>query len=101
MEALTFEEARTTVRESRESLWEGLGTYTVADYGWEDETSYLVVEGAREYLEDNNDEFVVMDAPAIFVDKATGIVLEADFLAVAGRVQAMTPVPGHEYRDAG
>ncbi|MFK0004976.1 hypothetical protein [Paenarthrobacter sp. NPDC090522] len=94
---LTFEDARKAVRALREPLWNAPGTYMVADYGWEDETSYLVVEGAREYLEDNNDKFVIMDAPAIFVDKATGLVLEADFLMVMDRVHAMTPVPGHEY----
>lgn len=99
MAELTFEEAQAIVRELREPMWDAPGTYTVAGYGWEDETSFLVVEGALEYLEHNHHEFVVMDAPAIFVDKVTGVVLEADFLAVMDRVQAMTPVPGHEYRE--
>ncbi|ASX98677.1 hypothetical protein SEA_COLUCCI_6 [Arthrobacter phage Colucci] len=97
--AIDFEQAREAVRAHNEPLWEDEdqdGTYMVADYGLEDATAFLVIDGAREYLEDGDDDFVVMDAPAVFVDKGTGTVLLADYLDARARIRAMTPVPGHE-----
>lgn len=102
MTQLTFEEARAAAIEARAPIWEDddtPGTYMVADYGYEDDEAFLVFEGAKEYLEDGDADFVVWDAPAVFVDKESGTVIESSFLNVIDRVHAMTPVPGHEPPD--
>ncbi|ALY09852.1 hypothetical protein SEA_JAYCOOKIE_6 [Arthrobacter phage JayCookie] len=99
MAQITFEEARAAVRAQNHPIWEDNdtpGEYMVAGYGWENDESYLLVEGAREYLEDGDNEYVIQDAPAVFVDKETGTVVLAEFLAVFEVIASMTPVPGHE-----
>lgn len=91
----TFEQAKEAVRKVREAEWEDNdtpGDYMVADYGWEDSEAFLIVDGAREYLEDEDPDFMEMDAPAMFVDKATGIVLEAVYLDSMDRIDDMTPI---------
>jgi hypothetical protein len=98
MAELTFDQAREAVRAENEADWENEdypGTYMVAPYGWEDDQAFLVIEGAQEYLEDGDVEYEIQDAPAVFVDKATGVVFTAEFLAVQDRIQAMTPVGDH------
>ncbi|AYD81500.1 immunity protein [Arthrobacter phage KBurrousTX] len=97
----TFEEARAIVLDQNREGWEEdhEGTFTVAAYGWEDEDAFLVVQGASEWLVDGDESYSVMDAPAVFVSKESGTILEADYLAVLDRIAAMTPVPGHEYTE--
>lgn len=92
---ITFEQARAKVRALNEPTWEDQnmpGTYMVAEYGWEDADAFLVVDGAKECLVDGDDEYLVMDAPVMFVDKATGTVLEANALEVMDRFLDMTPI---------
>lgn len=92
---ITFEQAREAVRRVNEPEWEAQdmpGTYMVAKYGKEDAEFFLVVDGAKESLEDDDDEFTVMDAPVMLVDKVTGAVVEGNFLDLADRLAAMTPI---------
>jgi hypothetical protein len=99
---ITFEQARAAVAAVNEPAWEDdhmPGTYMVAGYGWEDAGAFLVIDGAKEFLVDGNDEYEVMDAPAVFVDKATGTVMEAVFLEVQDRIMAMAPVGNHPAQD--
>jgi len=56
----TFEDAREFMRAFHESVWaaNGMrGRYIVADYGREDDQSYLVLDRAREYLVDDDLDF--------------------------------------------
>ena len=66
---ITFEDARAVVQaaESVKAVW---GPYvTTADYGWQNADVYQVVA----YIPDEPDVF---DAPALFVDKNTGVLRE-------------------------
>ena len=94
---ITFEQAREAVRVVNQPLWEDSGTpgtYTVATYGFEDEEHFLVLDGADEWLTGEDFEYVVMDAPALFVDKSNGTLFEADpaSVDVQAKVKLMQPV---------
>jgi hypothetical protein len=92
---ITFEQARKAVKTVNEPAWEDQdmkGTYMVAPYGKEDDQFFLVIDGAEEAMVGNDPDFIVMDQPAMLVDKETGQVFEAVFLEVADRIQAMTEV---------
>jgi hypothetical protein len=92
---ITFEQARKAVKATNEHEWEDQdmrGTYMVAPYGKEDDQFFLVIDGAQEAIEDDDPDYIVMDQPAMLVDKETGQVFECVFLEIADRVQAMTRV---------
>lgn len=92
---ITFAQARKAVQAVNEPAWEDQdmkGTYMVAEYGKEDDQFFLVIDGAREAMEGDDPEFIVMDQPAMLVDKETGQVFECVFLEVVDRIQAMTEV---------
>jgi hypothetical protein len=91
----TFEQARAAVKAQNGPAWEDQdmkGTYMVAEYGKEDDELFLVIDGAKEAMVGNDPAYIVMDQPAMFVHKETGVVMEAVFLEVADRIQAMTEV---------
>ncbi len=95
MKPVTFEQAREAVRAVNEPAWEDAdtpGTYMVAEYGYEDADAFLILDGAKEFLVDDDGEYAVEDAPAMLVEKATGLVMAGDFLNLQERIMAMTPV---------
>ena len=99
---ISFEQAREIIRALNEPNWitDGAhGTYTVADYGYEDAGRFLIMDGAREYLVDRNPDFLLYGFGVNIVDKATGEVLYWSYLDHADEIDSMTPVPGHEPPD--
>lgn len=95
---VTFEQAREIVEAEHAPAWRDLGNrgeYMVADYGFEDSVSWLMVEGAREAIEGGDPAFAVLDQPLTFVSKADGTITTADYLDVADLVDAMARVGDH------
>lgn len=88
---VTFAEAREAVAAVMARGWD-TGTLHVSRAGYEDASSFLVVYGAREALEDGDPAFLLVGAPAAFVDKATGVVSLVDRLSASARIDKMTPV---------
>jgi hypothetical protein len=90
---LTFAEARALVAAELAPGWPSrLGTFHVRPTGYEDDRAWLVVVGAREWLVDGDEDFVVFDAPAILVDKRTGRIERLVVIEHLDRLGAMQPV---------
>lgn len=99
--AVTFEEARQIVDDALRPEWArnyepGDGTFMVAESGFENATHYLVIVGAREFLIGDDESFIRMDPPSLFVNKQTGeLTYEAPYLValpIVAVVDTMTPV---------
>ncbi|QDK01888.1 hypothetical protein SEA_VIBAKI_7 [Arthrobacter phage Vibaki] len=91
----TFEQARKIGYDLNAPAWRDLGNpgeYMVADYGYEDAAAWLLVDGARELLEGGDYAFGVLDQPLTLVLKATGDVLQVQYLEAQDMIDAMTPV---------
>lgn len=91
----TFEQARQLAQEINAPAWRDLknpGEYMVAPYGYEDAEAYLIVDGAREYLEGGDDDFEVLDKPLTMVMKDTGELFHVQYLEAEARVDLMTDV---------
>lgn len=72
---ITFDEARKIAYDANLPAWLELGyrgEYMVADYGLEDAEHYVMIDGAREMLVDENYDFDVLDQPVTVIDKQTG-----------------------------
>jgi hypothetical protein len=92
---ITFEEARDLVAADERDSWT-LGTYMVATYGYEDDTHFLVVSGARESIVDGDINFAVFDQPATLVNKTSGAITRLSYLLNYERLSAMTIIgQGH------
>jgi hypothetical protein len=92
---VTFEQARDIVDASERPTWlPEYGTFMVADYGWEDATSWKILSGPREYLVGNDFNFLPVGSPVKLVDKDTGEITEVWMTqeGVWERLDAMTPV---------
>lgn len=93
--AVTFEDARAVVDRALRPSWPAeLGELHVAADGFEDATSWHVIAGAREYLEGGDDGYVLLDWPALLVDKLTGGVERAVVIDNLERLGAMGSVAG-------
>lgn len=93
--SFSFEQARKLAFEKNAAAWKDLGNrgeYMVADYGFENEDAWLIVDGAREYLVDGDYSFEIMDKPLTLVMKATGEVFQMQHLDDPDTIHAMTPV---------
>lgn len=91
----TFEQARQLAQEINAPAWRDLknpGEYMVAPWGYEDADAWLVVDGAREYLEGGDDDFEVLDKPLSLVMKDTGELFHIQYLEAQDRVDRMTDV---------
>jgi hypothetical protein len=90
---VTFDEARAVVDVALRPDWPAdAGELVVLPGGREDADSYLVIAGAREYLEHDDPDFARLDAPALLVDKATGDLRPEPVVDVLDRLDAMTPI---------
>lgn len=88
----TYAEARAIVdRELRPQWGDTAGTFYVDEQGFEDDTSYFVPWGAREWLVENDPSYVLINGAATFVDKATGAVVLEPMVACLERVDRMAP----------
>jgi hypothetical protein len=87
-----FETARRLVFRDERRHWDDWGTLYVAPYGSEDSTHWSVIVGAREALVDHDSMFLIMDAPLVLVEKATGEITRHVYLDNFDRMDAMTDV---------
>lgn len=91
---VTFDQARQLADDLLRPSWRpDDGTFAVGPYGWEDGTHWHVVYGAAEAATDSN--YVLMDAPALLVDKSTGAVEQLSYIDNLDRLAAMRPVGDH------
>lgn len=91
--AVTFEEARRIVFGALRPEWKrSQGTLVTLPAGYEDDTHWHVIAGARQWLVDRDDNFSIMDAPVLLVNKKTGTVERLSVLEDADRLRRMTPV---------
>lgn len=91
--ALTYEDARQVVLEALRGVWgPTMGTLVVGDGGKQDETDFFVPYGAHEFLVEGNRDFVVMNAPVLFVNKETGAISSFVIFDVFDRLDGMEKV---------
>jgi hypothetical protein len=92
---ITFDEARRRVQIYLSSRWsDQLGALTTLPHGFEDATRWRVIAGAREALVDGDDDYQLMDAPALLVDKRTGAITELSVLDHLDQLDRMRPTAG-------
>lgn len=72
----------------------------VANYGWEDETAWLLVDGGSKLVIDGDYSCEPVGRGSTFVDKRTGEAFFLTYLEAAHRIDAMTPVGWHPDSDA-
>lgn len=88
-DVIPFEQARQIVAAAIPEGWT-IGTYTVAPWGYQDAESWLVIDGAREWL-DGDEDYADMSGTVTMVDKETGAVERLPYLPNIDRVDAMMP----------
>lgn len=91
---LTFDEARALVESQVGPSWPGPGHFATAALGYEDDTFFLVVYGAREWLVGQDPGYMAWDTPLLFVRKDTGHVEALPPISAEGiaRMGGMTEV---------
>jgi hypothetical protein len=91
--AVTFQDARTIVYNEARKTWAAKnGSLITLRRGYQDDTHWQVIAGAREYLVGGDDNYTVLDAAAWLVDKATGKITKLSVLEDADRLGNMTSV---------
>lgn len=91
MQRVSFEEARTIVARARRASFDR-GTYMVAKYGLESHRYWLCFDGAQEYLEGGDHDFLPIGAPVPYVDKLTGELVELTQVEVGEYIDTFTEV---------
>ena len=89
-----FEEARSVVDRAVRPWPAELGELYVAPDGFEDERSWQVIAGAREYLVGGDVGYALLDWPALLVDKVTGRLERVVVIESFERLGAMRAVRG-------
>jgi hypothetical protein len=94
---LSFEEARAIAYEALAATWEigNCGEYTVAKYGYEDDTAWLLIDGGSRLIIDGDYSCDPVGRGSTFVDKRTGEIYFLTYLEASDRIDAMTPVGPH------
>lgn len=97
---ITFEQARQIALEQIGPTWvvDQCGEYTVAEYGYEDQDSWLLVDGSSRYVIDGDEECLLIGQPCTLVDKRTGELSFPPHLEDPDRFNAMTLVGKHPPR---
>jgi hypothetical protein len=98
---LSFEQARAGAYEALAPTWEvgECGEYTVADYGYEDEAAWLLIDGGSRLVIDGDYSCELIGRGSTFVDKRTGEIFFLTYLEAPDRFDAMTPVGQHPDED--
>ena len=86
---ITFEEARERATASLAPSW-NLGTFMVAEYGFEDADDFLLITGAREAILGDELAFIEFSGLVTIVNKETGDVDRLIYLDDLERYEAMT-----------
>jgi hypothetical protein len=92
---ISFEQARDRLLTSLIPVWEDTpGIPYVADHGLEDDDWFQIDFGAREYLVDGDEDFMIMNNMVAFINKDTGIIESYMTPEVFDRLDKMKPVKG-------
>lgn len=89
---VSFEEARQIVARARRGVERDHGSYMIAAYGAESPQHWLIIDGAREWLVDNDPDFLYVGPGPLLVDKFTGELTELPSLYDFDYVNSFTPV---------
>ncbi|MET3206279.1 UNVERIFIED_ORG: hypothetical protein ABIB21_003098 [Arthrobacter sp. UYEF13] len=94
---ISFEQARAIAHERLAPDWEegDCGKYTVADYGFEDATVWLLIDGGSRLVIDGDYSCDPIGRGSTLVDKTTGEIYSVTYLEAPDRFDAMTPVGHH------
>lgn len=92
---LNFEDARAIVRDLVGVRFEGPGSFHVAEYGWEDESGFVVVAGSYEGIVLDDPEYQTRDDTTLIVDRYTGELTREHHLRILERLRNMTPIGEH------
>jgi hypothetical protein len=94
---ISFEQARAIAYERLAPAWEAgdCGEYTVADYGFEDETTWLLIDSGSRLVIDADYGCDLVGRGSTLVDKRTGEIYSVTYLEAPDRFDAMTPVGHH------
>lgn len=94
---ISFEETRQIAIDRVGPTWEpgDCGEYTVAPYGYEDATAWLLVDGGRRLVIDGDFDCEPVGRGCTFVDKRTGEVFFLTYLEDQDGFDAMTRVGQH------
>lgn len=98
---ITFEQARQIALARIGPTWgeDECGQYTVADYGYEDATAWVLVDGGARLVTDGDENCLLIGRGSTFVDKETGEVFSLAYLEDPDRFGALTPVGQHPPED--
>lgn len=81
---ITFEQARSIVAAEHRANWAehpDWGHYMVAEWGWENDEFWLVRDGSREDLIEDNPAFFLCGGATLLVAKTTGkLIYEGEYL---------------------
>ena len=93
----SFEQARSIAHKSIAPKWrrQYRGEYMVADYGFENATTWLLIDGARESIVDEDSGYEPIGRGSTLVDKASGKLFFRNYIEHPEWFQAMTPVGEH------
>jgi len=68
------------------------GEPAVSPNGFEDGEDFLVVWGAREYIVDGDNNFILLNGTVTFVNRETGLIRDELMVEQFAKVDGMTPV---------
>lgn len=88
-----FDRARAIAVSAVEGSWPRTnGTLYASMDGFEDESDWIVVLGAEEWLVDEDPSFIILDSPLVVVNKKTGRYRISTYLDDPARFDRTTPV---------
>lgn len=98
---ITFEMARQSALAQLGPTWEhdDCGDYVAADYGYEDASAWLLIDGGHRLVVDGDLACEPIGRPSTLVDKTTGEVFFLSYLQDPDRFEAMTSVGHHPQND--
>ena len=99
---ITFERARQIALDTIGPTWvtDECGEYVVADYGFQDDRSWCLVDGGRRLVIDGDYSCQLVGRGSTLVDKNTGEVSSLNYLEDPERFDAMTEVGHHPPEDS-
>lgn len=94
---INFEQARQIALHRLGPRWaaDECVEYSVADYGYEDDAAWMLIDGGRRYVVDGDPDCVLVGKPCTLMIKQTGEISFPSYLEVLERFDAMTPVGNH------
>ena len=99
---ITFERARQIALDTIGPTWgtDECGEYVVADYGFQDDRAWCLVDGGRRLVIDGDYSFQLIGRGSTLVDKETGEVSFLNYLEDPERFNAMIEVGHHPPDDS-